>query len=352
MVYATAVHRLSSGIRLAAAAFLFVATIEYQCATAAASPPLELQTRVTLGVVRGRIDHLALDPGRKRLFIAEFGNDSVGVVDLATLRIVRRLAGLHEPQGVAYSAAADALYVSNAANGSVRVFRGPDLAPAGTLALGDDADNVRVDDVTRRVLIGYGGGAIAVIDSSSGRRLADIRLRGHPESFQLAADGSRMFVNVPDAGEIAVVDRQWARQVAAWPTGKLAGNFPLALDESNRRVIAIFRRPPVLAIFDEANGRAASIVATCADADDVFLDSARRRAYVICGEGYIDVFEESQESYRRLARVPTVAGARTGLWVDSRAQLFVAVRAGGAAPAAIWIFRAEEPGLKQPQGSP
>jgi hypothetical protein len=60
---------------------------------------LEFEAQVPLGPVRGRIDHLAVDVARQRLFVAELGNDTVGVVDLASHTLLRTLTGLHEPQG-------------------------------------------------------------------------------------------------------------------------------------------------------------------------------------------------------------------------------------------------------------
>jgi hypothetical protein len=40
--------------------------------------PLQLERKIPLGDVRGRIDHLAFDPARQRLLVAELGNDTVG----------------------------------------------------------------------------------------------------------------------------------------------------------------------------------------------------------------------------------------------------------------------------------
>jgi len=72
-------------------------------AMAAESPPLTLQMKIPLGEVRGRIDHLAIDHARQRLFVAEFDNNSLAVVDLKDHKILHRVAGLREPQGVAMS---------------------------------------------------------------------------------------------------------------------------------------------------------------------------------------------------------------------------------------------------------
>src|SRR5271169_5569423 len=85
--------------------------------------PLVLETKIPLGEVSGRIDHLGIDVKRQRLFVAELGNDTLGVVDLAGGK-VRFIAGFREPQGVAYAAFADSVYVANGGDGSVRVLRG------------------------------------------------------------------------------------------------------------------------------------------------------------------------------------------------------------------------------------
>jgi hypothetical protein len=87
------------------------------------------------------------------------------------------------------------------------------------------------------------------------------------------------------------------------------------------------------------DGHVVAKTETCGDADDVFVDRKRRRVYVSCGEGVIDVLEPGETGYRRLARVPTVPGARTSLFVPERDRLFVAVRAASNEPAAIWVFR-------------
>ena len=82
---------------------MLFAVLTTSLAMAAESPPLTLQMKIPLGEVRGRIDHLAIDHARQRLFVAEFDNNSLAVVDLKDHKILHRVAGLREPQGVAMS---------------------------------------------------------------------------------------------------------------------------------------------------------------------------------------------------------------------------------------------------------
>jgi DNA-binding beta-propeller fold protein YncE len=319
---------------------LLAASLIWPAATAAqtANPPLILEAKIPLGQVSGRIDHLGIDLKRQRLLVAELGNNSLGVVDLAAGKVLHRIAGLSEPQGVAYVPFADSVFVANAGDGSVHVLRGEDLTPIGRIELGDDADNVRVDAARNRVLVGYGKGALAVIDPASLTKTADISLKAHPEGFQIDETATQVFVNVPDAHEISVVDLATG-STGSLPTQGAGSNFPMAIDGEAHQVLVVFRSPPSLMALSSQDGHVVAKVDTCGDADDVFVDRKCRRVYVSCGEGIVDVLEAGEAGYYRLARVATVSGARTSLFVPKLDRLFVAVRAASNEPAAIWVFR-------------
>ncbi len=325
---------LARSILLAAASLMWPATVVAQTAGA----PLVLETKIPLGQVSNRIDHLGIDVKRQRLFVAELGNNSLGVVDLAAGKVLRTIAGLSEPQGVAYVPFADSVFVANAGDGSVHVLRGDDLAPIGRIELGEDADNVRVDTQRNRVLVGYGNGALAVIDPATRTKVSDIRLKGHPESFQIDETGTKVFVNVPDARDVEMADLA-SEANRSLPMQGAGSNFPMAIDRDAHRVLVVFRNPPTLMALSSEDGRVVAKIGTCGDADDVFVDAKRRRVYVSCGEGVVDVLEQVETGYRRLARVPTVSGARTSLFVPELDRLFLAVRARSREPAAIWVFR-------------
>lgn len=305
----------------------------------AETTPLQLEAKIPLGDVRGRIDHMAVDLKRQRLFVAELGNDAIGVIELANRKLLRTITGLKEPQGVGYEPSTDALYVTNAGDGSVRLFEGNEYEPKGQIELGSDADNVRVDAAISRIFIGYGSGALAVIDPATRSKVADIPVKAHPEGFQIDSGTGQIFVNVPDAHGIAVVDRASQKQTGKWPIPDHGANFPMALDPVRRRVLAAFRAPAELGVFSMTGGKLIATAETCGDADDLFIDAKRDRVYVSCGSGFIDVLEAKGTTYRLIARIPTVSGARTSLFVPELDRLLVAVRTSAAEPAAIWVFR-------------
>ncbi len=300
---------------------------------------LRIEAKIPLGEVRGRIDHMAADLDRRRLFVAELGNNSVGIVDVGQAKVLQVRAGFKEPQGVGYLPSTDTLYVANGGDGSLRMFQGPNYRANGRIDLNSDADNVRVDQSRQQVVVGYGNGALAVIDGGKINKIGEVRLPAHPEGFQLDTGTGHAYVNLPNAHGIAVADLSSGKVVAVWPVGGASANFPMAVDSDSNHVLAVFRNPPKLGVFGKRDGSIVRMVDACGDADDVFVDGKRHRIYVSCGAGVIDIFDA--RSYERLSRIPTVSGARTSLFVPEFDRLFVAVRASGGNPAAIWVFRSE-----------
>jgi DNA-binding beta-propeller fold protein YncE len=297
-----------------------------------------LERKIPLGEVRGRIDHLAVDLARNRLFVAELENDTVAVIDLDAYKVMRVISGLNKPQGLGYHALTDTLYVASGGDGTAAIFRGDDYREIARIPLGADADNVRVDAGGNRVYVAYGHGALAVIDPSSRNNVADIELKAHPESFQLDGRANRIFVNDPANQAIVVIDLAAGKEVASWPTGS-GSNFPMALNDRVGHVVVAFRNPAKLGAFSMQHGARVANVDLCADADDMFMDAKRERVYVSCGEGYLDVFDTRENGYRRMNHIATISGARTSLFVPELDVLFIAARATASEPAAIWVFR-------------
>jgi hypothetical protein len=162
-------------------------------------------------------------------------------------------------------------------------------------------------------------------------------LKAHPESFQIDAAKSRIFVNVPDKRSIAVLDSRAGEGRANWPM-KYGANFAMALDREGQRVLTVFRSPAKLVAFAAETGATLGEADTCGDVDDLFLDQKRSRLYISCGAGFLDVMDA--QNFARLARIPTVGGARTAFFVPEMDRLLLGVRARAGEPAAIWVYRA------------
>lgn len=327
---------MTVSLRMLAALFLVLtpaAGCRAQPGSDGPGAPLVLERTIPLTGVRGRIDHLTIDLQHRRIFVAELGDGSVEAIDLARGVSLGRIAGLKEPQGLAYLPAQDELAVASGGDGSVRFYHARDLKPDGVIEVGGDADNMRVD-ASGRIVVGYGSGALAVIDPGSRKVTATLTLPAHPESFRLK--GHMVFVNLPDAGRIVVGDLAGGKIVATWPA-KHGFNFPMALNAAQTKLAVVYRLPARLQLIDAAIGSTALDRATCGDADDVFFDETRHRIYVICGAGAVDVVDLAHPERSR--RINTRGGARTGLYAPELDRLFVAARAAGIEEAALMIYR-------------
>ncbi len=325
-----------------ALAYLLAGGIALLQATPVAAQPsalLQLVQTIALPDVRGRIDHLDIDLDGGRLFVAALGNSSVEVIDLRAGRRSARLEHLREPQGVAYVPEAKRLFVASGGSGRVDVFAGDTLSPVGHVDALEDADNIRYEPASGRIYVGYGS-ALAVLEAPTMQLVSRIKLAGHPESFQLDSTGSRIFVNVPNAQQIAVVDRKQGNVVATWNLDEMRANFPMALDEVKHRLFLATRRPAALLVYDIETGKRIASVPIGGDADDLFFDRERKQVYAICGEGVIDVVQQQDaDHYEVSGQVRTARGARTGLFVATQSLLYVAVPAQRSAPAEIRVYK-------------
>jgi len=295
--------------------------------------PLRLERQIALPDARGRIDHLAIDLAHHLLFVAEYANGSVDEVDILAGKQLGRIAGLHEPQGLAVTADHTQLVVASG-DGSVRFYATPDLRPLAQLKLGDDADDVRVDPRQGYVIVGYGDGALAVIDPATHRIVGNLPLPAHPEGFALR--GSRVIVNVPDQGAIIAGDLDTGQVTDTWHTGLRHLNFPLSIDPGGQWFATVYRFPAAFEIRASATGAKLAAHAVCGDSDDLFIDGSQ--LYIICGAGHVDVVSALHPA-SGVTRVDTSAGARTGLFVPELRKLFVAAPARHGEGAAIWELR-------------
>jgi len=299
---------------------------------------LRLEKEIPLPGVEGRIDHFSVNAPGKRIFIAALENGTVEVVDTVKGQRTTEIRGLKEPQGLYYDDATNRLYVASAGDGTLRIYDGISLALQSSIPFGDDADNVRYDESSGRIWVGYGNGGLGIVAAEN--NAGEIALGSHPESFQLEHSGSRVFVNVPKEFGVAVVDRTKHAVISKWGLDWTFGNYPMALDESEKRLFVGCRIPARLVILDTDSGRVVAKLPIVGDTDDLFFDPTRHLIYVIGGEGAVDVFRmDNPNHYEHVGRTTTAAGARTGLFVPALDRLFVAVPNRGSQTAKLLVYQ-------------
>ena len=173
-----------------------------------------------------------------------------------------------------------------------------------------------------------------MLDQTANR--SAIKLAGHG-SFQLETGGPGIFVNVPDASQIAVVDREKRAVTAKWPVTSAGANYPMALDG------------PITGSSSVAGGRSYRHTTARARSSPRSTSSATR---TICSmtppaarrhwRRRLRAVLEQQDANRnrQIQKLPTASGARTGLYVPELGKLFVAVPHRGAQQAEIRVYDA------------
>lgn len=315
--------------------------------------------------IAGRLDHLAYDPATQRLFIAAFSKGSLEVVDLSDGKLVKTVEGIPEAQGVAVAPALGLVFVSSGDEGTIRSFDTRTLKPIRSATVIEDADNVRFDVRTGRVLVGGGSktaGKVIALDPATLATVTEVSLPSHAESFQVDPASDRMFINIPgdkysdSDGLVVVADRSRGTPLATWTLSGTARNFAMAVDPAHNRIFVVSRKPAKVVMLDASSGKSLGMVTCVPDCDDVFYDATTHRLFVIGGgrrvadrageaihrdqPGALDVFAVSQRNeLSRIASIPLPPHARTGLFVPERRMLYVAVPVQDGKPAEILEYR-------------
>ena len=304
-----------------------------------AKPLLQLEQTIPLPHVKGGFDLMAADVAGRRLFVAGQDNNTLEVLDLAAGKSAKSVGGLHQPKGIVYLPEAHKIYVSNKDNGVVQVFDSESFKPITAVDFKVKANNIRYDSKAKLIYVGYGNGAISIINTVDDSRGDDIPLADFPKQFRLEKRGNRIFVNVPTPNHIAVIDRKQKKVIATWPVKEEKSNVPMDLDEEHHRLF-IACDPGKFVAFDTESGKSVASMAIHPEADGIQYDAKRQRIYVSCGTGAIEVIQQvDPNQYRLIGSVTTEAGAGTSLFVPELDRLYLAVPQSKTRPAEIRVYR-------------
>jgi DNA-binding beta-propeller fold protein YncE len=303
--------------------------------------PLALAQTITLPDVQGGFNHMSVDAEHQRLFVSAPTNKTLEIVDLSSGKPLRSLKG-EKPAAALFAPEFNQLYVTRGQ--SVVVYDGKTLEVITSIDLQSNLDEMQYDPRAKELYVGCmsdGKTGIAVIAVPEGRLLGKIALPAKPQGFAVEHDGNRIFANMPTLEQIAVLDRKNRVALQPWSLQDVQGNTPIGLDEARHRIFVGARRPARLVVIDTSTGKPVAGVDINSDTDDLFYDPNRRRIYVSCGEGFIDVVQQLEgDHYQLLARIPTVDGARTSTFSVRLNSFFVGVPRRGDEPAEVRVFKA------------
>jgi len=316
--------------------FLYTSLLSCNGQKSFGNDELTLKKSIAMPDVKGRIDHLDANLKDQMVYVAALGNNSLEVIDLKEENLLHSIKGLDEPQGVAYIPQTKEIIVTNGGNGECKFYNARTFENTATIDLGSDADDVRYDSIDQRIYVGYGDGGVAIIDALKHEKIVDVKLSAHPEGFQLDKQLKKLFVNVPDAGQIEVIDLKELKLIQKWKA-EYRANFPMAIDVSNHIIFVGYRHPGKLVAINTTTGNTIGVADLISDIDDLYFDSATKKIYASGGGGAINIYTFSNSQITQVANIPTRSGARTSLLLPQFNEFVLAERAGGE-PAQFQVF--------------
>ncbi|HYL35735.1 MAG TPA: hypothetical protein VEV17_07480, partial [Bryobacteraceae bacterium] len=262
---------------------------------------------------QGGWDYLTVDPQTHRLYVPRTTHTMV--IDADSGKTIVDIPGQKNAHGVALAPAAGRGFISDGGgDGAIVIFDLKSYAVLGTLAAMPDADGIIFDRASGHVLVVSGRGKALLsfkpdIDPQNGKIDEPIALRGEPEF--LAADAAgKVYINLMNTHEVAVVDFKAKKVLANWPVAP--GGLPvgMAIDAQKGRLFIGCRGPRKLIVMSTKDGKVLSDLPIGAGVDAVKFD--RGLAFASTADAQLfTTREESPGKFTIVQIVKTADGART-----------------------------------------
>ena len=302
------------------------------------SQPVTLLKNIPLPEILGDFDHFAVDMKRNHLFVSAEVHHSVEMFDLKTGEHLQSIGGLKTPHSLAFDVEKDELLVADGGDSALIALSGEDfhridriqLIDGSATGKGDSPDAAFYDRKTRLYYIGNGGDSAKLPDSTisifspeRGKIIDEIKLPGgNLESMYVDDASHRLYVNVRDRKQIAVVDLQSKQVVDTWTTPDMNRNTALTMDVATGRLFVAGRNPGILYVFDVHTGKVVVQMPCVNYNDDMTWDPAMKRLYVSGSQGLSIFHQDSPDSYTQLIDLPT-NGGKTSTYVRETGQFYV-----------------------------
>jgi DNA-binding beta-propeller fold protein YncE len=315
--------------------------------------PLSFVQSIPLpGLHDGDFDQFAVDLPEHRLFVAAEENSVIEVIDLRTNVLIHTIADLKAPHSMLYRPDVKKLFVADGGAPEVKIYQGDSYKLIGAIKLEGNPDLIVYDPSTQHMFVTNskkGDGAqppdsfISVVDTSSGQKLADIKVdSSHIDAMALEKGGPRLFVNISGKNAVGVIDREKRTVIATWSVAQEGQqNLAMAFDETNHRLFTVTRKPSKLVVLDSDSGTIISSLPCVDMVDGAIFDTSSKRVYV-AGTEFVDVFQERDVSHFDLiAHVQGAFRAKTAILIPQINRFYLAVPHRGEKNAEVRVFKVQ-----------
>lgn len=285
---------------------------------AAGTLPLKTVADIPLSGGTTRLDYQSLDSADGRLYIAHLGSDLMTVFDMNKQTIVGDVKDLKHVHGVLAVPELHRVYASATGTNELAVIDDQSLSVVARVPAGDYPDGIAYAAKENKIYVSdLHGKADTVIDAKTNQRLTTIALGGGAGNSQYDSVADRILVTVDGREELVEIDPNSDQVVARYPLTGCKGSHGLLIDAENRLAFAACEENSKLVVFDLQSKKATATLTVGADPDVLAFDTGLHRLYVSAESGNIAIFDEQDRSLKEVFKGFFAANAHT-VAVDSR----------------------------------
>src|SRR5437588_5342472 len=289
--------------------------------SAAALPAnLPLRTLIDVPLTGGatRLDYQSLDSDNGRLYIAHLGSDLMTVFDVNKQTMVGEVKDLKRVHGVLAVPELHRVYASATGTNELAVIDDQNLTIVARVPAGDYPDGIAYAAKENKIYVSdLHGKTDTVIAAKTNQLVTTIALGGGAGNSQYDDVSDRIFVTVDGREELAEIDPTTDQVSARYSLTGCKGSHGLLIDSKNRLAFAACEENSKLVVFDLQSKKATAAIAVGADPDVLAFDSGLHRLYVSAESGNITIFDEHDRELKEFFRGFFTANAHT-VAVDSR----------------------------------
>jgi DNA-binding beta-propeller fold protein YncE len=254
-------------------------------------------------------DYASFDPALGRVFVAH--GDTILAIDPGPGSVNGKFAEAARSHAVLPIPGTGLLLTTNSGDDSARLINAKTGALEASIPTAKGPDGAAWDPATKHAFVMDGrAGEATIIDPASKKAVGSVPVGGSLE-FPVADGKGKLFINVEDKGEIAVVDTRAAKVLTRYPLAGCEEPSGLALTSSGVLISACANG--VAKAVDAASGKVLATLKIGARPDAVLYDASRNLAFVPNGgDGSLTVISTKGSTPEVVGSVSTQTGARTG----------------------------------------
>jgi hypothetical protein len=258
----------------------------------------------------GGWDYLSIDEVARRLFVSHA--TKAVVIDLDKETVVGEVADTPGIHGVAVAPGLGRAFTSNGRENKASIVDSQTLKTLSKVDTGENPDAILFDGGQKEVYTFNGrGNSATVFGAESGKVVATIALPGKPEFAAASPRSHRVYCNLEDKSEVAVIDTKEHKLLRTWPVAPGEEPSGMAFDGKHHRLF-LGCGNKLLVMMDSTNGKVVATVPIGDGVDACKFDSETELVFSSCGDGTVTIArEEAPDKLTVVQTLKTERGART-----------------------------------------